>query len=604
MPKQGEKVPILNFLLALCILCGGGPAEKAKFLFTLFNIDQSGLFKEEEHANFMRLARIIFQKLKLVGSLDWNENDIVFLALKARSYHTSKTNTIEYKPGLTMEDFLNWLCTSEECKTVTKFFGILNQLCSIIEVLKIQGQNLSDILSEKVRHCYHRSDPVPAIPSSVFTTSNNKVFPVFRNQSIISLCFRRDSPSTRRLYLKCDKVAHAADGNSPRRYFLTSFHSFDCSSDCPFQKISLSGLQSHGRYQLTVFSGTLRYEAVEITTLAKPVGASKDSSLCVLPGSLAAEDVDGVVNSSALLRKCSDYVFTGSVCSIDSVLMQSLAYIGHPSDADSSRFSAALAAAVDTAYSNEWDSKLSLIFSLCKSMRRPTGRHSSTAISRVVNKQVLCFDGMGPWSSEQADTARQRVGARGFRRVAEAISAVHRRFASSVVPPVFHRTQGGVTSVLVGGGERHAMEVDDIWRSLLEGHRLSPAAPLAASALQLLDYLHRRVEEDKGVGTAVGSEHMIVIMQSPLDIMLSQQVGSQERFLPDNLKSSNDSTSQPSVNPKLTGRHELGESISHLVQSICSYVVYYFLQFMVNTEIKVLCKISVLLMATISDLVV
>jgi len=522
-PKEvNRRVAVLEFLLVLCVFSGGGQVEKAQFLFKLFNVDHTGILKEEEHANFMRTARSVFQKLNLIGILDWNENDIVFLSLQARSFYKSVTNSIEYLPGLKLEEFLRWMYNSDECKTISKFFGILYQLCSVLELLHNQGQNLSDALNDKVAY-FNRSDPVPATPYSNFVPSCTKIFPVYRDQSVISLCFQRDCSSTKRVFLKCTKVGSG--------HF---FRSFDCSpADSPFETISVRGLEAHARYQLTVFSGAARYQSVEVATLAKPGGASQHS-LCVLPGSVSATEAVEAVETSSLLS-CSDFIFTGNVCTIESVVMQLLAYIP---GFDASRFSTALSAAVHEAYLSEWESNLSSLFSLCIPMHQPE-------VGKMVHKQVLCLDAMGPWSSKLESVVRRSVGVDSFRRSFEAIATVHRRFARSVTSPVFHRSHGGVTTVLVGGGRS----------AVVQAPHSSQLAPLAASPLQLLAYLRRRVEE----GGGGGAEHMVIVMQSPRDLMVS---GKENQALHEGNKDGGGEVASMLAKPRLTGRHEIGAAVS------------------------------------------
>lgn len=69
----------------LIILLRGSVNDKARYLFTWYNISGSGLMTELEHIMFIQRVGRVLSKMKVLGAADMNIDDIKHMAFEARA---------------------------------------------------------------------------------------------------------------------------------------------------------------------------------------------------------------------------------------------------------------------------------------------------------------------------------------------------------------------------------------------------------------------------------------------------------------------------------------------------------------------------------------
>lgn len=537
--------------------------QKALFLFQLFNINQSGLMIEEEHNNFMLTVVQIFRKMKLISSLDWSENDLQFYAIQARSFYHSTTNEMNYIPGLSAKDFLRWLVTSSECRAISKAFEVLNKLAAALLSLKLKATAIADFLTEKERFFCSRSDPAPRVPDHSSRTTSI-IYPIGRQHSSVSICYRKHTSTLTEVFIRIDKHVKKVIENSQtnsKSYSLTCYQRHSVSSYGAMERLDVGGLSPSSLYKLTVYTSTETIGEIEMRTLEylspqRKLASTTDNALCILPGSLIIEDAEKVCSYQEILHNCSHIVFTGTFCPLEETVLRRAAYLGGSQQHDHSdmhRFAAILQSTAESIYHTEWEENVRRLYGLCAAYATNSDKATfATYCCRVGSMQVSFFPGMGLWSdSSKLSAIMDRVGAAGFKKINEALSAVYAEYVRQTIPGHFCRTDGSMTSLFVGGGiggnsfnlaERiqllrntegfllelsasaalnPSQKLKDFIESVLNSSS-DPLPSMFTSPLQLLEYLEGRLEEDavrRKHTVMVPMEKLVLIMPSPLDLL-------------------------------------------------------------------------------------
>lgn len=563
-PIHGQRIAAVDILAALCIFCSAPIAQKASFLFQLFNANQSGLMVEEEHKYFMLTVVQIFRKMKLISSLEWSESDVQFYAIQARSYYHSSTNEINYIPGLNIGEFCKWLATSGECRAISKAFEVLNKLAAALLSLKLKATAVAEVLTEKERFFCSKSDPAPRMPDHSRTTSI--VYPIGRQQSSVSICYRKQTLAMTEVFVRIDQhMTRRPDSShtTSESYSLTCYQRHSVrSSVAAIERLDVGGLSPNSLYKLTVYTPTDTLGQIEMRTLehfspSRKLASSIDNSLCILPGSLNIEDAEKFCSTLEFLHDCSHIIFTGTFCPLEETVIRRAAYLGESlvhEHREMKGFASALQSTAESIYRIEWEESVRRLYGLCATYATNSDTtNSALYCCRVRNMQVSFFPGMGLWSdSNRLSTLVDKLGMAGFKQIDENLSAVYAEYVRQTIPGHFYRTDGSMTSLFVGGGigghsfniaerilslqsteqflsELYAnnapnptQKLKDFIKSISHLSSYNPLDPMIASPGQLLEYLEGRLEEDavRRKHTAVApSEQLVMIMQSPLDLL-------------------------------------------------------------------------------------
>lgn len=629
--NEDAKVAIFDILSIICIFAHTTNEEKATFLFRLFNVNQSGLMTEEEHYNFMQRTVDNFRKMRLIGLLDWTQNEVQFLALQARSsYHPELgRGEIKYKAGLSIADFLHWLEQSSECKAINKFFEVFNKLNTVLELLHGKADQLADILTAKLDHFKARSDPVKFSGDETKETYLYSAYCIGRSAHEVGLCVRKLEEAAAHLHIRCDKYVEMenTDNISPKHYLLTSYHQHSCSSQSGYEQVLLRGLSPQTLYRITICGKKHCFRTIEVMTPPKlhfqrQIEGPR-SSLCVLPSILSSLDAENFLRTNENLVGCSHIVFTGTICKAFSVLKQMIEYLRGVSDRaylSSHPFLVNAASSVERLYSTEWESSLRTLYSLTTAFPSTVGvgpsRHPNV-YSNAREKQLTYFEGMG-WLHDPRiiQELSSLLGIPSYERLNLQIGSVYNKFSRNLVFPRFYSSDGSITTVLLGGGNGLTSSMNDrlnrlrvaeeYLKRLLEREGGAsddpiddaketlpadilavlthpsplplPPPPLHGSPAQFIEYLEERLDEDalvRSAGVGVRSEHMVVVMQTPLDLLSSEcdiaaEIDRERRRRTRSTHSAEVEGGGPLPPPPLqaaptkvvhlTGRYELGES--------------------------------------------
>lgn len=356
---QSKSVLVLDLLTLLTIMSNGALIDKAKLLFTMYNISKSGLMIELEHRNFLLRVKYCLQKLRLVQTLDLNEKECDYLALEARTMLIENDNVckIQYLPGLYFNDFYNWINTSNECQQLFIFFRVLTRLTDTMTVLADRTASLHSIMEEKMAYKIN-CITYPSINLFTYDKSTDGIHKdmsvqvVFRSQTAISLLVKVPATNCKVLYIKYDKVVLApqplyeipaviAERNKELNEKMTNKNIHCCDKyyvlsatkchaiidkhihfgNTPYTRVDMDGLDSGNRYFFTIYNEQFRYPVVEAYTLEEK--KKHLSNTYVLPTNVheqAAKFIDSVIKDDAE----QTFVHTGVVFDIHQVIFSVL----------------------------------------------------------------------------------------------------------------------------------------------------------------------------------------------------------------------------------------------------------------------------------------
>jgi hypothetical protein len=299
-PNVGKSVIVLDLLTTMSILTTGSVTEKCKLLFTMYNINETGMMDETEHINFILRCSDCMKKLKLMGTLDMTAPEARYVALEARVKYES--NRMTFLPVLYVADFTRWVQTSKECQTLFKFVKVLNRLVDSMVALEARSSAVLQIMREKESY-KESSCPVPAL--DVFTScvlSPAPTWLVYRSHDTVSLTLPLHDMEITEVYVKFDKIVplaselyeiprailkrnaevYRANHRNPllhccgKSYLLTSYTRVPVDPtrrrrhQIPYQRVDLTGLDPSSSYYITVYTSDVKFRTVQATTLDTP----------------------------------------------------------------------------------------------------------------------------------------------------------------------------------------------------------------------------------------------------------------------------------------------------------------------------------------------
>jgi hypothetical protein len=203
-PNCGKCVMVLDLLTTLSILTTGSITDKCKLLFTMYNINQTGLMDEGEHYNFIMRSSDCMKKLKFMGTLDMTSAEAKYVALEARVKH--ENNQITFIPGLYLPDFTRWVQTSKECQTLFRFVKVLNRLVDSMLALESRTNAVLHIMEAKHNYKLHAPNVPPLAAFPQCKASSVDVWLVFTNHACASVIIPLHRMGTTEVFVKCEKV--------------------------------------------------------------------------------------------------------------------------------------------------------------------------------------------------------------------------------------------------------------------------------------------------------------------------------------------------------------------------------------------------------------
>lgn len=298
-PHIGVSIMVLDVLTILCVLTTGSVTEKSKLLFTMYNMNQTGLMDEMEHVNFILRITECMRKLKLMSVLDITAPDAKFIALEARVKH--ENNQITFVPGLYVADFTRWVQTSKECQTLFKFTKVLSRLVDSLHALENRANALLSIMESKNEYEPHAHFVPPLDMFKECRPTRASVFVVFRSQTQVSLTLPLKNLQESEIFIKLDKIIPCVHtryeiprsilkrnvavwkaNKAPeleccrKGILLTSYrsqyvHSTRRQRDrIVYERIDVSDLDPGSVYYITVYTSTVQYRTIKVHTLVSP----------------------------------------------------------------------------------------------------------------------------------------------------------------------------------------------------------------------------------------------------------------------------------------------------------------------------------------------
>lgn len=298
-PHVGMSIMVLDVLTILCVLTTGSVTEKSKLLFTMYNINQTGLMDEMEHVNFILRITDCMRKLKLMSILDITAQDAKFIALEARVKH--ENNQITFVPGLYVADFTRWVQTSKECQTLFKFTKVLSRLVDSLHALENRANALLSVMESKNEYEPNARFVPPLDLFKECQPTRASVFVVFLNQTQVSLSLPVLNLLESEIYIKIDKIIPCMHTRYeiPRSILkrnvavwkankvpeleccrkgvlLTSYRSQYVNSTqrqrdhVPFERVDIANLDAGSVYYITIYTSTVQYRTIKVHTLVAP----------------------------------------------------------------------------------------------------------------------------------------------------------------------------------------------------------------------------------------------------------------------------------------------------------------------------------------------
>lgn len=381
------KLNPLDLLTTLCLFMQATWAEKAAYLFRWYNFSKTNLLDEEEHSLLIRGVARCLRKLNLIGVLDVSDADAKHLALEARIVYDAD-NIPYFRPGLLLNDLVEWLHTCKYCRVMLDFTAVLFRLIDMIVTLDARSESLLQLMHQKIDGRYEELGAPPFVEmqrereTRVFVTNFSEQTATFCTFYPSLLSVNRDiQPGPIELYAKVERRFHVphehytisgsihsrqqelsdlrsaifktpkclccekyATETSLRRLnpvYISSPSSdkrFD-SLNQVFQRYELDGLLADSEYEVVLYNSTIQYQAISLKTLPLKSSQIADSEqqaehrhhLVVLPSNLS--DIPSIRpnlryldnhSSTASSNSTVSVVVTGSLCNAEDVIVQHL----------------------------------------------------------------------------------------------------------------------------------------------------------------------------------------------------------------------------------------------------------------------------------------
>ena len=292
---------------------------------------------------------------------------------------------------------------------------------------------------------------------------------------------------------------------------------------CPVMRVDIGGLDADSRYVLRAYSEQWQYAPVEVRTLPADARSSGGAGgVCILPATVSPGEAEAFVQHTPRAKAAAMLLYTGSLCSVRTLLQQSLLCFEH----DALRPPAAAFVNVVTAqaaleYSYAWERQVRQLFGMFSAAGVAEDLAWDHLCTAHEGGQVAAYSGMGPWGHPDIrEQTREKVGGGTFEQLSASLEALYAKFSSSVVPP--SSWQLGATRVV------------------LVRPRDAPTGGVAAEELLQL------------LAGSLGGSHLVVVVRSPEDLMARH---SEAEAATDALEAA--ASSATSVERRLRGKHEL-----------------------------------------------
>lgn len=291
-PLLGPRVYLLDVLTMLVILMRGDMHEKAQLIFTWYNFSRTGLMSELEHTLLITRAAECLHRLKLLGAIEITRDDSRHIALAAR-IDKQVRNKIFFKPGLTFDDFFNWIEQEQEGESITRAFKVFGRLSDVLISLQNRVSAIYQIIERKQQHEALRRH-VPSKEILGCSINPTPVIVISRGTTKLSMCIRLLSRSALDVYV-CQKQLFSLPsphyqlptfaeqrifGNRvlppkccQKQFHLTSYLQLPrsnittTSSQCDLVRIDLENLDADQRYEIEVYTQLEHFHPVLVQTL-------------------------------------------------------------------------------------------------------------------------------------------------------------------------------------------------------------------------------------------------------------------------------------------------------------------------------------------------
>lgn len=431
----GPHVSFLDILLILSVLGRGELQEKGKFLFNLFNFSGSGRMSELEVVRMVLKLSAVFQKLKLIGSLDVTEEDARHIGLLARL--NSQKNFI---PFLTLPDFQYFLAENWITKAVYKIFSVLDRLCSTITVLTKRSDTLLQELNEREKPM-RRLLAIPRMDILDCKVNCGRLIVTFRGSSCCSMALHsRHLPSSLyEVFVLCKKINILSSTGCVSYYKEIVFYQRCILERCrnsvihvPFLSTRLTKLESDCTYRISVYAPGRYFDEFSLRTLENhnSIKSTEDVAFVLFPASISGKEIGSVRKMDLSLSTAAMQLFTGPICDLgdlfDSFLsLQEAELVGVPD-----KLPSVVCGMAKSIIEREWESSVNCIYahSSCD-LDAPPGHVHSFGKKQVITyhpNSVLC-------SCERLEELRLKFG-KVFFDVEDTLSTLLEDYAHSLRP--------------------------------------------------------------------------------------------------------------------------------------------------------------------------
>jgi hypothetical protein len=363
---SGVYIRMLDLLTVAVIVCTGDMIAKSKLIFRWYNFSETGYLTELEHSVFLSRFAHCVNKLKILGSIDYTEEEVRYMAASARLKVEGKARFIE---ALDFDNFYLWM--TSKSVLVSNFLSILRRLLNVLNGLHKRINALSDIALKQRMH-QQRCITIPTISSlKNCNLSYSPILVICRSQDEITVLIEASAIESdcQELFILCEKLVPLPDEyhqisiqfkkllihggkesntaeeemnnsvhQSHRCYKLPSYRkqliNIDQTKNCPVIRVNINQLNPDSKYLLNLYTIKTKFTPVEVITLSKSKYINppeKKLGICILPSSVQISEVAKVLETqkvAGISSLCHAIIFTGTVCPINEILGQALTFSG------------------------------------------------------------------------------------------------------------------------------------------------------------------------------------------------------------------------------------------------------------------------------------